>query len=378
VADSTALILSQEPTVVNLFDRNRITDGYAVLQATGALSPVTSNFATNYMLVAGASSVTMSTSPFEGNSYFGYAFYDASQNYLSGGQTNGGVYSGSPQTIAVPSGATYLRTSANDDQLNTFMVVRGTSLPSTYVAFAQQPFVLTSAGVQAVLTPSMVSPLNGQNIGVWGDSISSIFNPGWQPVVLARTGANLVFQDARPGRGFYNYFECYGALSAGSPLGPYNAAGSPGNCSVYGDKGATAGSTLAQNLANVNMMILEGGTNDEGTQIGQLGDPTNAGTVYGSLRWVFETLMTANPTMHIVLVGPQANGEGTLAQTQAVVTAEAAECNLYGVPFLNLMAVGGGNAFNNATYTRDGTHPSDYSFAHFYGPIVAQFIQQYY
>jgi lysophospholipase L1-like esterase len=378
-SESTALLLSQEPTVVNLFDKSRITDGYGILWANGKLAPVSGNFTSDFMLVAGASYVTVSTAPFEGNSAFGYAFYDSSQNYVSGGQANGGNYTGSPQMIAVPAAAVYFRTSGNDDQLNTFMAVRGTALPSSYVAFAQPPFVLTSAGVQAVLTPAMVSPLNGQNLGVWGDSISSIFVPGWQPVVIARTGATLQFQDARPGRGFINFFECYGALAPGSALGVYNPAGAgPNSCGVFGDKGAALGNTLAQNIAGVNMMIVQGGTNDQGSPIGALGDPTNAGTVHGSLRWVFETLMTANPTMHIVLVGPQANSEGTLAQTQAVVTAEAQECNLYGVPFLNMLAVGGGNVFNNSFYTRDGTHPSDYTFAHFYGPIMAQFIQQYY
>jgi hypothetical protein len=97
------------------------------------------------------------------------------------------------------------------------------------------------------------------------------------------------------------------------------------------------------------------------------------------MRWVLESLIAANHTMHIVWVGPQDNGEGTHAQTQAVIAAEQAVCALYGIPYLNLSAVGGGSAFNGPWYTNgDLTHPGTYAFAHFYGPIVAQFIQQYF
>ena len=212
------------------------------------------------------------------------------------------------------------------------------------------------------------SYLNGKRLGVQGDSISSIFNNAWQNVVLARTGMTLTSQDARPGRTLSQAFECYGAITPGATLGVYHTDGS--NCTNYG--GTSEGNTLAQNVANVDILIVELGTNDIFEQVGSLGDPVTAGTVYGSLRWICETYLTANPSMRLVLVTNQFETGPPVSEIRGVANAEEDYGHSMGIPVINMFNLGGVNSITAATLLRDGLHPSDFGFSHFYGPVIAQ------
>jgi lysophospholipase L1-like esterase len=221
----------------------------------------------------------------------------------------------------------------------------------------------------------MVSFLAGLNLGVQGDSIAAIFNNAWQNVVTARTGMilNPINQNARAGRNMTQAFEVYGTTTPGSALlvnqGTINTPLGPVSTGTPGD-------TLAQDLVQIDLMIVALGTNDASFPLGNLGDPTNAGTYYGNMRWIAETYLSAKPSLRLVFVTPQYSGFGTHPQQQQMAEAMADYGKSMGIPVINMFALGGVNALTAPTLTRDGTHPSDYGFAHFYGPVIAQGLQQ--
>lgn len=223
----------------------------------------------------------------------------------------------------------------------------------------------------------MVSFLQGRRFAVQGDSISL---PGsWQKVVLARTGMTLVTQDARSGRGFATAFECWGTPALGAKPGVFTAAysfpGYPGATCGQEVQGLTDGETFAQSLANIDLLIVQLGSSDYGIQIGQLGDSTSAGTLYGNVRWVVETYLTAKPSLRLVLVTNQFTAFAPPSVTQADANAIAAYGNSVGVPVINMFTLGGLNAITASALTSDGTHPNDFGFANFYGPVIAQGLQ---
>jgi len=225
----------------------------------------------------------------------------------------------------------------------------------------------------------MVSFLQGKNLAVQGDSISSQFANAWQNVVTTRTGMTLAVQEALGGRTFASSLQCWGNPAVGQPLGTYTANfiipawGIPCSAST---SGLTDGMTMAQSLANVDIEVIELGTNDQFVPLGALGDATNAGTFYGNMRWVVEAYINAKPTLRVVLVTPQYNKYVSAATTQQYVNAMVSYGDSMGVPVINMYALGGVNALNIATMTPDGVHPAPVDFSTFYGPVIAQGIQR--
>ena len=218
-------------------------------------------------------------------------------------------------------------------------------------------------------------PLASRHFSVQGDSIT-FYTHAWQDVVTARTGMAEVAQNARPGRGFSQAFEEYGTTTPGycrcsvnqgitsTPTGNYST-GTPGN-------------TLAQDIAAVDLLIIELGTNDQSVPLGALGDAQGAGTFFGDMRWVVETYLAAKPTLRIVLVTPQLNGFASAQTTQTYVNAEIAYANSMALPVINMFLLGGLNPLTSTTLTVDGTHPNAYDYTNFYGPVIAQHLQLYF
>ena len=137
--------------------------------------------------------------------------------------------------------------------------------------------------------------------------------------------------------------------------------------------------SFASSLANVDLLVIQLGTNDGVVPLGQLGDATNAGTFYGNMRWVVETYLNAKPTLRIVLVTTQYNGFYTPpSAAQAYASASEAYGNSIGVPVINMYKLGGVNANTISVLTNnsDTVHPSALGFAKFYGPVIAQGLQQ--
>ena len=224
-----------------------------------------------------------------------------------------------------------------------------------------------------------ISFLQGRKLGVTGTSISALFNHAWQDVVLKRTGMTLITQDARPGRTFQTTFECWGHPAVGAKLGTFQAdytfPGVGGTCGGSQNLGLVDGETFATSLADTDVQVVELGTNDQGFPLGQLGDPTTADTFYGNMRWVVETYLQAKPSLRLVLVTLQFNGLASAAINQEFADAMVGYGNSVGVPVIDMYKLGGVNAVTASTLTRDGVHPSDYAFANFYGPVIAQGLQ---
>ena len=141
-----------------------------------------------------------------------------------------------------------------------------------------------------------------------------------------------------------------------------------------GESTAQAGSTLAQNLAGVDCLVMVLGTNDNmfAVPLGTMGDPTTAGTYYGNLRWITEAILQAKPGLRIVLVTPQFVSNVAPAQTAQYVGATLAYGSSMGIPVINMATRGGVNPLSYPVLLRDGIHPSDFGFARFYGPVIAQ------
>ena len=243
-------------------------------------------------------------------------------------------------------------------------------------AGAQGPTGATgTTGPQGPAGQNAVPVLQGKNLGVLGDSISSLFGNAWQNVVLARTGMSLTFQDARPGRVFGTALECYGQPAIGATLGSFTPAyilPSGGTCGMMTPN--QAGNTLAQNLSGVDCLVIELGTNDNAflVPLGALGDSVTAGTYYGNMRWVTEAILQANPSIRLVFVTTQFVSSIPTAQTAQYAGATVAYGQSMGIPVINMATLGGVNAITQGTLLRDGVHPSDLDFSKFYGPLIAQ------
>ncbi len=254
----------------------------------------------------------------------------------------------------------------------------------------------------------------------WGDSISSIFGNKWQNAFIARTGAVYYGQDARPGRAWGSMLEGYGAycpLASLGSLGAFNANTDTNHtpqCSfptggVIGNYGTytvpVTGQTLAQTLANVDLLVIVLGTNDASTSFGPIGNITDgytAGTEYASMNFALDAVYTAKPTIKVVIVTPYFFGNGAditganatasdgsgstlvytqgttnslaaAAKIQALVNAEIAVGNARGIPVLNMLSNGNINALNIGKQTRDSIHPTDLYMNTVMGPLAAQF-----
>jgi hypothetical protein len=227
--------------------------------------------------------------------------------------------------------------------------------------------------------PSGSTYLQGRRMAVQGDSISELFSNAWQSVVTSKTGITLAVQEAHPGRRFDTAFECWSNPPVGGTLGPFTAShtlsGVGGTC-AGNSLGIMDGSTFADSLANIDLELIELSTNDTSVPLGQLGDATNAGTFYGNMRWVVETYLSAKPSLRLVLITLQYNGLASTVTAQQYANAMVTYGKSIGVPVINMYELGGVNAITAPVLLRDDIHPSDFGFANFYGPLIAQGVMQ--
>ena len=199
-------------------------------------------------------------------------------------------------------------------------------------------------------------PLQGKNWVPVGDSITALTEGVYQADVLAETGMAIPYQDARGGRTTANIFENYNndpvnGISIGG-IGNYNPVNIPGPWSK--------GHTLAQDLANVDLVTIYLGTNDGplAANIGALGDAIGSGTYYGYLRYAIEGYLNAKPGVRLMWIGPYMNADSGVS-TQAIVKAQKTICAAYGIPYLNLLESSGVNTLTYNFYLGgDNIHPA--------------------
>ena len=156
----------------------------------------------------------------------------------------------------------------------------------------------------------------------------------------------------------------------------YSFPGYPGATCGQEAQGLADRETFPQSLANIDLLIVQLGSSDYGVQIGQLGNSTSAGTLYGNVRWMIETYLAAKPSLRIVLVTNQFTAFAPPSVTQADANTITAYGNSVGVPVINMFTLGGLNAITASALTSDGTHPNDFGYTNFYGSVIAQGLQQ--
>jgi lysophospholipase L1-like esterase len=183
----------------------------------------------------------------------------------------------------------------------------------------------------------------------------------------------VTFQDCQPARLWGDIFNNYGGGGSQSPTGQGSATGtSTGTGISLG--GLTTGTTVAQDLANVDLLIIALGINDGGVTLGTHGDPTTAATEYGYIRRGIEGVLAANPAMRLVVCSPYGGVPTHPTPTQLIAIRQAIldVCNDNGVPMLDLNALLGFNTFNASIMFRDGLHPSDPLGMDRYGYTIAR------
>jgi hypothetical protein len=220
-------------------------------------------------------------------------------------------------------------------------------------------------------------------MGIFGDSYC-VFNI-FQQQIASYQGMTLGFQDCRTGRpvgsqflsGFNGsgIFECYGGTATGMNLGAtYSPSqGGWGTCAQANN--GKAGNTLAQDIANVDVMFIELGNNDVfGETLGSIADTSSTQSTYGYIRSALEQLIALKPTMRIIWITPNqmtSTASNRAAQIPGITQAIVETCASYGVPVINMYANSGVNAQNASLYLQaDGVHLTPLGFTNLYARYI--------
>lgn len=129
----------------------------------------------------------------------------------------------------------------------------------------------------------------------------------------------------------------------------------------------------AENLKNIDLITVFGGTNDYGSNkvLGTIKDDKDQDTFYGNLKNVIEKINTNKPKKATVVfftplkrgvfknqpVYPNPNLNGY--KLDDYVNAEKKVCKLYSIPVIDLFHNSGLEVDNLSKYTVDNLHPND-------------------
>ena len=106
----------------NLFDKTAVILDKILNATTGIISNDNNSFVSDYVEV-----IEGATYNYNLGVQFGTAFYDRNKTYLSG--------SAYTTTFTIPSGAKYIRMSAYKTRLDTLMISKGSTIPTTYTPY---------------------------------------------------------------------------------------------------------------------------------------------------------------------------------------------------------------------------------------------------
>lgn len=109
----------------NLLNPNTMTAGYAVSDSSGNLSPFANDSASDYIDVSGFTTVYIHS--YQTARKWG-AFYDENKVFVSG-------FSFYTSTQTVPQNAVYMRVTITTAKLDTAMVVKGSTVPTSYIPY---------------------------------------------------------------------------------------------------------------------------------------------------------------------------------------------------------------------------------------------------
>ncbi len=314
---------------VNIFDRRAITTGRYYDNNTQAFVSFAGSVTSDYMPVTGGGKIIW-TETAGGFGGFGVSFFDINKTYCGGisfAPTSGVAYD-------VPPAAAYaiLAMGPGANILDRQAVFAAAALP-------------TIAQVGHGTDWSEQSRIwRGKRFGVIGDSISTdtglslvTQNEVWKNVVCNYLHTRFIFNDGVSSRTMSNALD-------------------------------VIDSTIANNL---DLLVIFLGTNDYAlnTTFGAITDSIAATTFYGYTRKTIEQIMTWNPALRLVFIGPIGgvrafNGSGvvpTNGQGKSLYDysdALEAVCRVYAIPFLDQLRTCGINFKNSSTYIADGIHPN--------------------
>ncbi|MBP5377994.1 MAG: hypothetical protein J6Y64_00445 [Ruminococcus sp.] len=119
----------------NLFDKDSATENYYVESSSGNLVYGTRYFASDYIAVSQGNQYRWNDAT-RGNAG---AFYDSNKQYISGWSSAETRY-----IFTVPNGASYVRLTGEKADLATYILVEGTSPPSTYIPYGYKIPILSA------------------------------------------------------------------------------------------------------------------------------------------------------------------------------------------------------------------------------------------
>lgn len=303
-----------------------------------------------------------------GGADFGSAFYDGDKNFV--GPALRLPYAPGPATFTVPSGQgiTYVRLTGKTDAqpLATAMLTNTATTPSSYIAYLGQ-------STQTAIPGSVISAWYGKRFAVWGDSICASFGQNFQNKIATALSMTETMQDCRYARKVSQWAEFYTANSDGS----YTRNTSDTNTAYPGRTliGVANGNSLAQDLANVDVLFIELGTNTPAEAFGSASSVAGDGTTAGYMRTMLEAIAVAAPNVRVVWVtpyrcNPSVSGMASEAQYQQLNSLIKATTLDYGVSLIDAgHEVGFGPQTWN-TYLQDGVHPNESGFVRFAGVFI--------
>lgn len=349
--------------VVNVYDPNRGVIAGLYINKNDGTSPAVGGYnITDYLPVIAGGNV-MSSKQIGSDGSAGMAFYDANKQFVSGSSLGGNTL------LAVPANAVYARFSYTNNVINgagTLAILTGTTanlsaVPATNPPFGFAPLLLYPG--------SLLSPWNGKQMCVWGDSISASFNQAWQNIVGVTLGMTLPFQDARYARYLFQWDENYTLSNGVYTRKTSTTQADRGYASNI--IGGTVGNTLAQDIAPCDVMLIELGTNYPQESLGTPTDAAGSGTTAGYIKTMLAALGAAKPTMRIAWITPYYIASETITQFQNENTLIKGATIDYGAAIIDEGHDAGVGPSTWSTLLRDGTHPSDASGFPRYASVIS-------
>ena len=139
----------------NLLNPNTMTAGYAVSDSSGNLSPSANDSASDYINVSGFTNVYIRS--YQTARKWG-AFYDANKDFVSG-------FSFYTATQSVPQNAVYMRVTITTANLDTAMVLEGSTPPTSYIPYGYKiPISFGQNTYNIYITEPLRKSLDGSNV----------------------------------------------------------------------------------------------------------------------------------------------------------------------------------------------------------------------
>jgi lysophospholipase L1-like esterase len=314
---------------INLFDKTKVTNDGFYINANGSLGATVGFCVSDFIPVTPneAYITNMTYAP-------PFAVYDENKNIITGvSQTN---------PVTMPSNGAFVRWSVDktNKTLDTFMIVKGTIVPSVYVPYSLKA-VLKDVYMRKEQVLDLNSNWSGAKVDVLGDSITAMNL--WQPTVASKLGTQT----------FSNH-------------------GVSGSCISGASVDAMWTDSRINALSNdSDLYLVMGGTNDwSNNTLLESGNKLDTTTFKGAYRVLLEKLITKFPNKHVAIMttpyGKVPNRAGWTDQTGIVnnngfSTRDYAKAcrevaGEYGIPVIDIDANTFFNKINLTQFVTDETN----------------------